>query len=341
MKVSGHKRKKRKKKKKKKEKENENEKEENNENDGEEEDEDEEEEDAPWPLWKRLLAALAPVLGPIFYACFFTPLNQIMSGEDVNFAAMVQSLMAIWAIFLIVGLMTDPGLFFPTLTHISIRWSFPLMFVLAGFFGLVLQYMYIFVGPDECAIDHAWEPPEEDPLEEAEPGTFEGPYQVIGDGTYFFGMTRVSEFEIFSTKHEAMLARPELLEILDENRLMPLYWNASFLMADAVERTLRIKAMINFNCPIQLYDQLLGTGITSDFRTKAGEIMEADLSQLPPENDRWKTMSSGIYERELTSELTSLLNARMRDYYSQIGATLFSSTSISSRSNDSMAGYEV
>ena len=33
----------------------------------------------------------------------------------------------------------------------------------------VLQYMYIFVGPDECAIDHAWEPPEEDPLEEADP----------------------------------------------------------------------------------------------------------------------------------------------------------------------------
>ena len=57
MKVSGHKRKKRKKKKNEKEKE----KEENNdgEEEDEDEDEDEDEEDAPWPLWKRLMAALA------------------------------------------------------------------------------------------------------------------------------------------------------------------------------------------------------------------------------------------------------------------------------------------
>ena len=54
-------------------------------------------------LLKRTLQALAPVLIPVFYSCVFIPLNNVMSGDPVSEAEILQTLMAMWISVIVIA----------------------------------------------------------------------------------------------------------------------------------------------------------------------------------------------------------------------------------------------
>ena len=58
-------------------------------------------------LLKRTLQALAPVLIPVFYSCVFIPLNNVMSGDPVSEAEILQTLMAMWIAVIVIAFLTD------------------------------------------------------------------------------------------------------------------------------------------------------------------------------------------------------------------------------------------
>ena len=298
-------------------------------NDGDNDEEDDGEKaskvDYAKSLLKRTLIALAPVLFPVFYSGVFIPLNNVMAGEPVSEAQILQTLMAMWISIIIIAFLTDPMLFFPSFKEFNIRWSFPLIIALTLMITGMLFRMYVSVGENECLLDLEWEYPEEDPLSDT--GFEEVEDQVIGTGFHFYGLPRLPHLKKYSMDKDDVFDgmwsddSPEK-DMFKEHRILRVNITRKFTTSDEKERTYTFRAKLFVPCPIKLHTDALDSTIQEAFETQIND-MEETFQNVPPKTDIWQTMSSNVFDRELMNFLSNIANEHLVFYFQNYGLTFF------------------
>ena len=227
-----------------------------------------------------------------------------------------KTLMGMWLAIISIAFFTDPTLFFPSLKEFNIRWSFPVIIALLMMLTRMLFTMYVSVGPDECILDTAWEFPEPDPLSDT--GWAGTEDQVIGPGFYFYGLHRIEAFKRYSFKTEEADSAA-----LGEDRIFPVNVSRTFTLTDDKARTFDISSQLTVACPIELYRNALGSSLEDAFVNFINE-MKDDVQDQPPQDDEWTTMSSTIYEREVTKLLSTVIMEHIKFTFENYGLPMFS-----------------
>jgi|EP00945_MAST-04E_sp_MAST-4E-sp1_P005773 hypothetical protein len=270
-------------------------------------------------LLRRTLVAFSPVVIPVGYACVFVPLNNLMAGEPVMESQIIQTLMAMWIAVITIAFLTDPSLFFPSFSSFNIRWSFPVIIVMLMMLSRMLFDMYVSIGPNECILDTAWEFPEEDPL--ADTGYEEVGRQMVPPGFYFYGLHRLPELKTYTfDDHETGVA---FADKLDDDRIVRANYTSAFTLSDGKPRTLDFTARFYAPCPYGIYVDAFEKSVQEAFEEQI-EKLRSEMGDMPPEDDFWSTMSSTIFERELTDLLSGVAMDNIKFTFGHYGLSLFS-----------------
>jgi hypothetical protein len=273
---------------------------------------------------KRTLIAFAPIVLPVFYSCVFIPLNNIMAGEPVSEAQILQTLMGFWIAIIIIAFLTDPMLFFPSFKEFNIRWSFPLIMGLMLMITGMLFQMYVSVGDDECLLDLQWEYPEEDPLSET--GYEDVEDQVITPGFHFYGLARLPYLKKYSMETDDYDNDMEVgslqQSLYKKHRMLYVNITRKYTTSDEKTRMYNLRAKIFVPCPRKLHEDALDGTIQQSFEKQMND-MEEVFETIPPKTDLWQTMSSHVFDRELLNFISRLTNDHLKFYYQNYGLTFF------------------
>ena len=183
--------------------------------------------------------------------------------------------------------------------------------------------MYVSVGEDECLLDTQWEYPEEDPLSDT--GFEEVEDQVIGSGFHFYGLHRLPYLKKYTMdvddEVEGIEDGSKAMSMFNDHRILMMNVTRSYKTSDEKIRQYTFKAKLHVPCPIKLHQDALDSTIEKAFENQIDDL-EEPFGSLPPQTDVWQTMSSIVFDRELSDLLSTVTNDHLKFYFSNYGLNL-------------------
>ena len=92
----------------------------------------------------------------------------------------------------------------------------------------------------------------------------------------------------------------------------------SYKTSDEKIRQYTFRAKLHVPCPLKLHADALGSTIDKAFENQIDDLEES-FESLPPKTDVWQTMSSMVFDRELSNLLSTVINDHLMFYFSNYG----------------------
>ena len=187
----------------------------------------------------------------------------------------------------------------------------------------MLFNMYVSVGENECLLDTQWEYPQEDPLSDT--GFEEVEDQVIGSGFHFYGLHRLPYLKKYTMdvddEIEGMKGGPKTMAMFNDHRILLMNITRNYKTSDEKIRQYTFRAKLHVPCPLKLHRDALGSTIDKAFENQIDDLEES-FESLPPKTDVWQTMSTLVFDRELSNLLSTETNDHLKFYFSNYGLNL-------------------